>query len=124
MSRLKLLHRESFHAQRNGLGFKNSEVIKGYSGTEQVGLDTPSLSGLPGAPLRPFRPDTGKPGSRDEPPGFRDSLENTSVKWKPNSLSFLYRSVSSTQTWTLFPARVEKKLLCLMHASRKTVGWA
>lgn len=73
----------------------------------------PSLSSIKTLP--PHQPSSRGPGSRDEPRRLYISLESTSVKWKPNSLRFLYRSVSSTQKPTVFPAR-EGEETALSHS--------
>lgn len=82
-----------------------------------MGLTTRGLYFLPGCTknLLPHQPRAKEPGSRDEPHRFDINLESTSVKWKPNSLSFLYRSVSSTQKLTVFPAR-EREQTALSHS--------
>lgn len=57
----------------------------------------------------------GDPGLRGEPHRFGIGLESTSVKWKPDSLGFLYRNVSSTQPLTVCPAREEEET-ALFHS--------
>lgn len=121
MSRFKLSHiKFLFHVEgaQNSLCFENSpRFSQGYSGREQMELTTlslfPSLSSTKILP--PHQPGLRGPGSRDEPHRFDISLESTSVKWKPNSLSFLYRSVSSIQKPTVIPAR-EGEETALSHS--------
>lgn len=60
--------------------------------------------------LSPHQLGVREPGLRDEPHRFGIRLESRSVKWKPNSLSFLYITVSSTQIGTVFPAREEEEI--------------
>lgn len=62
--------------------------------------------------LSPHQPGVREPGSRDEPHRFGVRLESRSVKWKPNALSFLYRTVSSTHGLSSLPEK-KKKFLCL-----------
>ena len=121
MLRLKLSHVElpsSVEAVQRVLGFENSQrllrVIQAYS---RWGLQPIAYISFPDCTknLLPHQPIAKEPGSRDEPHRFGINLESTSVKWKPNSLSFLYRSVSSTQKPTVSPAR-EREQTALSHS--------
>lgn len=114
-SRLKLSHNElpfSVEGTQNTLCFENSQrFLRVTQACSRWGLQ-PGLYCLSWAALglcRPVSPVPRKPGSGDEPHRFNTGLESMSVKWKPDSLSFLYRSISSIQTPTVFPARKEEE---------------